>query len=261
MRYKAIALPMAIVSVLVCVPLRAQDTVSQPDKAAVEKIVREYILQHPEVIAQAANLYQAHEKAAQKERVKEAIETKVADLQNDPSSPVTGAVDGVTIVEFFDYHCTFCRRAEPTIEKLIATHPGVRFVFKEYPILGPESVMAAKASLAANKQGDYLKFHQALLAKPGSIGMDTIEKLAAEQHLDLAKLKADMDSPDIKSSLERNEELGRRLGVNATPSFVIGSELVPGVTDAAEFEKLIAQAKSAGTHPPYPVEAKTSQLK
>ena len=210
------------------------------------------------VIAQAANLYQAHEKAAQKQRVR-TIDSKQTDLQHDPSSPATGAPDGVTVVEFFDYHCGFCRRAEPTVEKLIASHQNVRFVFKEFPILGPESLLAAKASLAADKQGGYLKFHQALMEVPGSIGMDLIEKLAAEQHLDVAKLKADMNSPDIQSSLERNEELGRRLGVNATPSFIIGSELVAGVTDAADLEKLIAQAKTTGTQPADPVVAKSSR--
>ena len=219
---------------------------SRPD---IEKIVREYILQHPEVIAQAANLYQAHEKAAAKARVEAAVTAKLTDLQQDPSSPVTGAAGGVTIVEFFDYHCGYCRRSEPTIEKVLAEHPDIKFVFKEFPILGAESLLAAKASLAANKQGGYLKLHQALMTLPGSITMEAIEQLAAKQGLNVAKLKTDMESAEVKAALDKNRELGLQVGVTATPSFIIGSELVPGAVDAATFERLIAQAKPTMAKP------------
>lgn len=243
MHLKALVLPMALLCLLADLPLLAQETVNQPDRAGIEKVVREYILQHPEVIAQAANLYQEHERAAQKTRAKEAVIAKLTDLQQDRSSPASGAAGGVTIVEFFDYHCGYCRRIEPTIEKLLRTNPDIRFVFKEFPILGPQSLMAAKASLAAHKQGGYLKFHQALLTLPGSISMDAIEQLAAKQGLNVAKLMSDMESPEVQSTLARNSELGRQVGVSGTPTFVIGTELVPGAMDAAAFEKLIAQAK------------------
>lgn len=259
MQPKALVLALAL-SLLTGLPLSAQEAATQPDRAAIEKIVREYILQHPEVIAQAANLYQEHERAAQKMRAKEAVTAKLTDLQHDPSSPVTGAAGGVTIVEFFDYHCGYCRRAEPTIEKLLADHPDIRFVFKELPILGAQSLMAAKASLAAHKQGGYLLFHQALMRLPGSITMDAIEQLAVKQGLNVAKLKSDMESPEVQSSLARNSELGRQVGVNVTPSFVIGSEVVQGAIDAAAFEKLIAQAKPIRAQSPSSALETSSQL-
>ncbi len=128
--------------------------------------------------------------------------------------------------------------------KLLADHPDIQFVFKEFPILGPESLVAAKAGLAAHKQGGYLKFHQALMTLPGPITMDAIEELAGKQGLNVSKLKTDMESPEIQLTLARNQELGREVGVTSTPSFVIGLELVPGAIDAAAFERLIAQAKS-----------------
>ncbi|MDQ2775791.1 MAG: DsbA family protein [Acidobacteriota bacterium] len=243
MHVKALVVLPALISLLTALPLLAQDAVNQPDRAVIEKIVREYILQHPEVIAQAANLYQEHERAAQKVRVKEAVAAKLADLEQDQSSPAAGAARGVTIVEFFDYHCVYCRRTEPTIENLLRDRPDIKFVFKEFPVLGAESLMAAKASLAADKQGGYLKFHQALMTWPGPITTNTIEQLAMKQGLNVAQLKFDMESPEVQSILARNSELGRQVGVTGTPAFVIGSELVQGAMDAAAFEKLIAQAK------------------
>ena len=240
---KRLALLSAVLCLLATLPAACQET-HEPFRAEIEKIVREYILQHPEVIAQAANLYGEHERAAQKARTKAAITAKLTDLQQDSSSPVSGAAGTTTIVEFFDYHCGYCRRAEPTIEKLIVEHPDVKFVFKEFPILGAESLLGAKAALAAHKQGGYLRFHRALMTLPGSITMDAIEQLAARQGLNFAQLKTDMDSPEVKATLDRNSELARQVGVNATPTFVIGSEIVPGAIDAAAFDKLIAQAKA-----------------
>jgi protein-disulfide isomerase len=220
MQRKRGALQLVLFSLLGTPYATAQEKV-ETSRPEIEKIVREYILQHPEVIAQAANLYQEQQKAAAKTRAKEAVTVKLSDLQQDPSSPVTGAAGGLTIVEFFDYHCGYCRRAEPTIEKLLVDHPDIKFVFKEFPILGAESTLAAKASLAANKQGGYLKFHQVLMTLPGSITMGAIEQLAAKQGLDVAKLKTDMESPEVKAILDRNGELASQVGVKATPSFVI----------------------------------------
>ncbi len=157
---------------------------------------------------------------------------------------MAGTAGGVTGVEVFDYRCGFCKKAESAIRKLLADHPDIQLVFKEFPILGPESSVAAKAGLAAHKQGGYLKFHQALMALPGPITMVAIEELAGKQGLDVSKLKTDMESPEVQAILARNRDLGRDLGVKSTPSFVIGSELVQGAMDAAAFERLIAQAQT-----------------
>ncbi|HEY3841143.1 MAG TPA: DsbA family protein [Bryobacteraceae bacterium] len=218
------------------------------EKAAIEQIVRQYILLHPEVLVESMRVYQERERAEQQKRSRETVLAHLNDLQHDPSSPVTGAGPGLTIVEFFDYHCGFCKRAEGIIQKVLADHPDVHFVFKEFPFLGTESALAAKASLAADKQGGYLKFHQALMALSGSISLSAIEDLAARQGLDVSRLKKDIESPEIKAALLKNRELGRDLGVKSTPSFVIGSELVQGVIDAAAFDRLISEAQTRGSH-------------
>ncbi len=240
---KALILQVAVFSFLALLPAAAQTTAQEPARPAIEQIVHEYILQHPEVIIESFRLYKEREQTAQKEQSKEALSGSLVDLQTDPLSPATGTAGGVTIVEFFDYHCGYCKKAEGTIEKLLADHPDIRFVFKEFPILGPESTLAAKAGLAAHEQGSYLKFHQALMTLQGPITMDAIADLAGKQGLDVSKLESDMESPGVQAILERNHDLGHKVGVRATPSFVIGSQLVSGAIDGAAFERLIAEAK------------------
>src|SRR5215471_8754863 len=225
-------------------PVSIQAPLSEGSRQAIEQIIHQYILQHPEVVRESVRLGEERERAEQKERTKAAVVAKRNDLQQDPSSPVVGKAGGVTVVEFFDYHCGYCKRTESAIRKLLADHPDIQFVFKEFPILGAESSVAAKAGLAADKQGGYLKFHQALMALPGPITMVAIEELAGKQGLDVSKLKSDMESPEVQAILARNRNLGRDLGVKSTPSFVIGSELVQGVMDAPAFERLISQAQT-----------------
>jgi protein-disulfide isomerase len=237
-------LRLTVFGFITILPGAAQEPLLETSRPAIEQIVHQYILQHPEVLMESVRLYQDRERTAQNERSREAVLAKLTDLQKDPSSPVAGAAGGVTLVEFFDYRCGYCKRAASTVLKLLADHPEVRLVFKEFPILGPESSLAAKAGLAANKQGGYLKFHQALMALSGPITMSAIEELAGKQGLDIAKLKAGMESPEVQSILSRNRELAHEVGVNSTPSFVIGSELVSGAIDAAAFDRLIAQARN-----------------
>lgn len=245
MRFLWLASQVAACSLLAILPAATQQGTAAPARPAVEQIVREYILQHPEVIIESFRLYQARQQTAEKDLAKEELSASLTDLQQDPSSPATGKTGGVTIVEFFDYHCGYCRRDEDTISKLLANHPDIRFVFKEFPILGPESTLAAKAGLAANLQGDYLKFHHALMTLTGPITMNAIADLALKQGLDVQKFTSAMESPQVQATLARNRDLGNKIGVKATPTFVVGSELVSGAIDAPAFERLIAQAKQS----------------
>jgi len=225
-------------------PLSIQAPLSDGSRQAIEQLIHQYLLQHPEVVRESVRLGEERERAAQQERTKAAVLARLKDIQQDPSSPVAGKAGGVTVVEFFDYRCGYCKRTESAIRKLLADHPDVQFVFKEFPILGAESSLAAKAGLAAAKQGGYLKFHQALMDLSVPITMAAIEELASKQGLDANKLKTDMESAEVQSILTRNHDLARDLGVRSTPTFVIGSELVQGTMDGAEFEKFIAQAQS-----------------
>ena len=205
-------------------PLSTQAPLSEASRQTIERVIHQYILQHPEVVRESVRLGEERERAEQKERTKAAVLAKLKDLQQDPSSPVVGKAGGVTVVEFFDYHCGYCKRTESAIRKLLADHPEVHFVFKEFPILGAESSLAAKAGLAAAKQGGYLKFHQALMDLSGPITMAALEELASKQGLDANKLKTEMESAEVQWILTRNRDLARDLGVKACLARRVGGQ-------------------------------------
>ena len=223
---------------------QAQD--APKSKAEIEQIVREYLLKHPEVILEAVNKYQENQRNDEKKKAQQSITTNQQQLIADPASPVAGstAADAVTIVEFFDYRCGYCKRMAPAVAKLAAGSKA-RVVYKELPILGPDSIVAAKAALAARKQGDavYLKFHQDLMALEGTITMPSIERLATKNNLDVTKLKADMEAPEIQAQISATQKLAESIGVNATPSFVIGNDLYTGAMDEAELQANISKAQ------------------
>ena len=219
-------------------------------KAAIEQIVKEYILKNPEVLLDSVRQYQEREQASQKQRSRDAVAKQQNELLRDPASPATRpstAKPGeVTIVEFFDYRCGFCKKVSPTLIKVLAANPDVRLVFKEFPILGPESTVAAKAGLAAEKQGKYVQFHQAMMAA-SAVNEAGIEEVAKQVGLDVARLKTDMQSPEIAAAIEKNLQLASAVGVTATPTFVIGTEMVAGAIDAQAFQGLIAKTQPKKT--------------
>lgn len=227
----------------------AQQPASPPAKSEIEQIVKDYILKHPEVVLESVRAYQERERAAQQQKAKDALVARQPDLLRDPASPTTKPIadnpgDEVTIVEFFDYRCGFCKKVNPTIMKFVADHPNVRLVFKEFPILGPESVVASKAALAAERQGKYVNFHQTMMASTVPVNAQSIEQTGKDIGLDIARMKADMDSPEIAAIIAKNNELAAALNVTATPTFVVGSELYSGALDAAGLQNLIAKARA-----------------
>jgi len=231
------------VAMLICFGrLQAEDASATPSKSDIENIVREFILQHPEVLMESVQSYRERERVETQERSNAAIGANRSDLLDDPTSPVIGdAGAGIAIVQFFDYQCGYCRRVAPTVSKLLEEHKNVRVIFKELPILGPESHLASRAALAAAKQGAYAPFHQKLLAVDGPITAKAIEELTDQLGLDLARLRRDMSSPEVAAILVHNQRLANTLGVQSTPSFVIGNELIPGAMDLRRFEELISK--------------------
>ena len=211
---------------------------------AVEQVVEQYLRTHPEVIEQSLRILQAKRQAEERERSRQVIATKQAELLNDPNSPVSGNPDGdVTVVEFFDYRCGYCKRVAGTVTQLQQDDPNVRVVYKDYPILGETSELAARAALASKVQGKHLAFHEALLASEEELTQETIVVLATAVGLDTEKLHRDMESPTIQTTIERNRALARELGINGTPGFIVGTELVPGALELKDLKKLIRQAR------------------
>jgi protein-disulfide isomerase len=199
--------------------------------------------------------------AADTDPVKDALEkdaqaaaiAKVTELLRDANAPVIGDPNAaVTIVEFFDYQCSFCKAAEPRIEALLKENKNVKLVLKEFPILTPESRVATKAALAAVKQGKYAAFHQAMMLHKGQLKIENVWDYAAQVGLDVARLKKDMDSPEIADQIISNFNLARALKISVVPGFFVETKLLSGVsnktsTSKIDFNQEVAEAQMAKT--------------
>jgi protein-disulfide isomerase len=211
---------------------------------AIERIVHDYLLRNPQVILDAVEKLEQKRNDEAQAAAKSAITERRNELLHDPDTPVAGNPNGdVTIVEFFDYRCPYCKQVEPALAQLRKDDPQLRFAYKEFPILGPESVIASRAALAARKQDKYQQLHDALMHAHGRLDEATVLKIGAEAGLDVKRLKADMDSPDIEDIIGRNMDLARALNITGTPGFLVGDQLVPGAVDLPTLKKLVAEAR------------------
>ena len=166
------------------------------------------------------------------------------EIFDDPAAPVGGNPQGdVTIVEFFDYRCPYCKQVLPSLQELLKEDHKLRFVYKEMPVLGPQSVVAARAALAAQRQGKYEAFHSSMMATKGQIGEDTVYKVAGSVGLDVDRLKKDMAAPEIEQTLKANLALADALNIHGTPGFVIGDHIVPGAIDLDALKNMVADAR------------------
>ena len=225
-------------------PAHMANAQSKMPKEEFEQRVRAYLLEHPEVIAEALQRLELREQAAQASAAKSVLKARADEILRDPNSPVGGnALGDVTLVEFFDYNCPYCRRVAPDVVKAEANDPKLRIVYKEFPILGPDSIFAAKAALAAHRQGKYAALHKALMETKGKVAEKTVLDAAAQLGLDMERLKADMADPAIQAHIDHNLALARALNINGTPSFVIGEQIVPGAAELATLERLIREAR------------------
>jgi len=171
----------------------------------------------------------------------------VRELLEDPDAPTIGNVNGdITVYEFFDYRCPYCRRVAGDVMRLVDEDPGIRVVFKEFPILGEDSVTAAKAALAAHKQGKYVAMHELLMGHRGNFAVDTLAELAVRAGVDADLMIKDMSSPDIAAHIQRNDDLAALLGIRGTPGFIIGRFLVPGAISYAEMRQLVKESREGG---------------
>ncbi len=227
---------------LLAAPVAAQE-LSEDD---VKRLALEAILENPEIIFEAVAILEERERAAQAAGVSTLLEEQGNLLRNDPNAPVLGSPDGdVTVVEFFDYNCPYCKQVMPEVEALIASDPNVRVVYREWPILGEGSVFAARAALAARAQGKYEEFHWALMGQRGRIEEPVVLRVAAEVGLDVERLLVDMNAPEIDEHLTTSNALASTLGFTGTPAFVVGNALVPGYVPLSVLEQGVADARSA----------------
>jgi protein-disulfide isomerase len=219
-------------------------TFSDSQRGAIEAIVHDYLLQHPDVMIEALRIANAKMKAEAKDR--EAIEVRKhwQELVHDPQTPIVGDPNGdVTMVEFFDYQCPYCKADEEVVQKLLAQDKKLRIAYKDLPLLGPASVTAARAALAARLQHKYQAFRLLMMGMKGQLSDATVFVVAKAVGLDVDRLKKDMDTPAIDQQMQANLALGKALQITGTPTFVVGSQVVEGAIDLSGMKELVADAR------------------
>jgi protein-disulfide isomerase len=228
-------------------PARAADsTLSAAQKEEVKKLVREYILENPSIISEAITALETNSEKAKVEKRAQAMVSRRQEILNPSEGTIIGNTKGdVTVVEFFDYNCGYCKQMFQSIAEVLKEDPKVRLVLKEYPILGPSSVTAAKAALAARKQGKYAEFHVALLGYKGALSDSVIMVIAQNVGLDPKKLQEDMKDPAITDILLKNHSLADDLGVDGTPQVIVEGEFLPGAVPKAQLIEAIAKARKS----------------
>ena len=221
-------------------------TVSDLPVEQVEEIVRDYLMREPEIIYQALEELQRRQTAEKAEQQKQMLTSRRDDIENDPATPVAGNPEGdVALVEFFDYRCGYCRRVLSSMQALMEEDDQLKVVFKELPVLGEDSVRAARAALASHQQDEslYLDFHLALMSAE-DLSAQGIRTIAADIGLDPDQLETDMESDEVSKAIDDNYQLASALGIEGTPAFVIGDNLVPGAVDKDRLAALIEEART-----------------
>lgn len=211
----------------------------------VEDIIAQYIKEHPEDIVASVQEMQTRKIQEEAKRANENVSTKKDEIERDAQSPVVGNSQGdVTVVEFFDYNCGFCKRVQPAIVKLLAEDKNVRFVMKELPILSPVSEIAARAALSAYAIAPdrYLDVYNALMAARLT-DKNSVLEVIKQTGLDVDKVSAGMDSPSISDHLSKNQDLAEMIGIHGTPAFVIGDKLIPGAISYEQMQSEVSAAR------------------
>ena len=239
----ALAVACGLTAALHAQAIRAAEIPSE-QRQAIEGIIHDYLLNNPDVLIEALRSAEDKVNRAADAKATKILSDRASEVFDNPATPVGGNPKGnVTIVEFFDYRCPYCKQVLPALQALLKEDHGLRFVYKEFPVLGPASVTAAHAALAAQRQGKYEAFHTAMMAAKGQITEDTIYKVAGSVGLDVDQLKQDMAAPEIEQELKANLALAEALNIRGTPGFIIGKKIVPGALDLDALKDMIAEAR------------------
>lgn len=226
----------------------AQETFTAEETDAIGAEIRRYILDNPEILVEAMQILEERRRLADQDRRRQVFAQLADEIRNDGYSFVGGDPDGdITVVEFSDYRCGYCKRAHPQVKAMLEQHPNVRFVIKEFPILGPDSVVAAKAAMAALQQDDgehYAAFNNALMTQGGALNKDIVLRIATRVGLDADELEEAMEAPELQANIDRTYALAQQLGISGTPSFIIGDRVVPGYIEAPMMAQIISEQRA-----------------
>lgn len=246
MRIAVAIIVLALLGHVGTLPAAAADTsaLTAPQKDEIKKLVREYILENPSIISEALTALEVKNEKAKAEKRANVASSRRQELLNPSEGTILGNPKGdVTVVEFFDYNCGYCKSMFPSMVELLKEDPKMRLVMKEYPILGPSSVTASRAALAARKQGKYVDFHLALMGYKGALSDSVIQVIAQNVGLDVKKLQDDMKDPAIADILVKNHSLAEDLSVDGTPQLIVDGIFLPGAVPKSELVAAIAKAR------------------
>ena len=223
---------------IIMAPAFIKADLNKADRAEFNSVIEDFIRNNPEVVRDSLIALAAREEAARKQ-------AGLAKVREDLGDPVMGNPDGkITLYEFSDYNCGYCKRIFEPIQQLLRGNPDVRLVIKEFPILSQSSLVAAKAAIAAEMQGKFGAYHVAMMTYRGQITNDVVMRLAAQAGVDEKQLKLDMESQKAAAIIQRTREAAMALEINGTPGIVIGNKVVPGAIGLDELIKLIAEERN-----------------
>jgi protein-disulfide isomerase len=205
---------------------------SDTQRKAIEVIIKDYLLNNPEVMLEINNVLEAKMDKIQAERMAVAVKENADDLFRPMASPIAGNTKGdVTMIEFFDYNCGYCKKAFGDVAHAIDSDKQIKLILKEFPILSKGSEEASRVALAAKLQGKYWEFHRAMLENQGQANEASALKVAEKLGLDMTKLKKDMASPEIKKEIDDTRKLATKMGIQGTPHFIVGDRIIPGAPE------------------------------
>jgi protein-disulfide isomerase len=244
--HRSLVLAVTLVALIAAPVLRAEHDTATSTQKALEETIHDYLLSHPDVILEVFDILREQQETAEADQASSTLVSQREELFNDPASPVTGNPHGdVVIVEFFDYFCSYCKKVMDDVMAAAAEDPGLRLVYKEFPILGDDSVVAARAALAVHRiaPDKYMDVHMAIMSSRARLNEMRILAIVEEFGIDTDALQAAMKSPEIDAAIARNRALAEALGIIGTPGFVIGDQIVPGAISLDTIRQLIAEAR------------------
>jgi protein-disulfide isomerase len=222
---------------------------STSQRKAVEAIIKDYLLNNPELMLEVNNVLEAKMDKIQSERMAVAVKENAAELFRPTTSPVAGNAKGdVTVIEFFDYNCGYCKKAFTDLAQVIEKDKQIKVVLKEFPILSKGSEEASRVALAARLQGKYWEFHRGMLESQGQANEAAALRVAEKLGLDMTRLKKDMASPEVKKEIDDTRKLASKMGIQGTPHFIVGERIIPGAPEnlAELLNKNVAEVRREG---------------
>jgi len=227
----------------------ASESLSAAQRKEVHGLIKEFLVSNPEILIEVQNALEAKMDKLQSERVAAAIKGNAKEIFRPAASPVVGNAKGdVTVLEFFDYNCGYCKRAFGDVARLVEQDSQVKLIMKELPILSKGSEETAKVALAAKMQGKYWEFHRAMIEAPGQASEASALRVAEKLNLDMARLKKDMVSAAVKKEIDDTRALAQKLGIQGTPHFFVGDRIIPGAPENLyeQMSKLVAAVRKEG---------------